>query len=376
MAQVDVPRRVQEVRGPVRGSAAPPPGRGEQPRAGLQGRGRDAPLYRARGGEPHLGRGRQRVRGLRRLLGPPDRRPRPPGGGAGGAPRGGARHQLRRPHRGRGAPRGPGQGGRPLDRAGALRQLRHRGHHERHPRRPGVHRAGGGDQVRRGLPRARRRPPGAGRLRSPHPGRPGLPWRPGGRRRRDPLPALQRPLRRGRRPGGPAGPGGRRDRGAGGRQHGGGAPRPRLPAGAARPLHPQRGPAHPGRGDDRLPPRLGRGPGALRGHPGPHHPGQDRGGRAPRGGLRGPAGGDGAHRPPGPGLPGGDPLREPPGDGRRAGHPSACAPAGAVRAPGGPLRPPRGRPLPGRPVCGGDRKPAVRPAGRLCRIAATGWGRC
>ena len=80
--RVSVRRPVRQVRGPLRGGAAPPPGRGQQPRAGLQGRGRDAPLHRARGGEPHLGRGRQRVRGLRRLLGPPDRRPRPPGGGA------------------------------------------------------------------------------------------------------------------------------------------------------------------------------------------------------------------------------------------------------------------------------------------------------
>ncbi len=81
------------------------------------------------------------------------------------------------------------------------------------------------------------------------------------------------------------------------------------------------------------------------------------------------------HRPPGPGLPGGDPLREPPGDGRRAGHPSACAPAGAVRAPGGPLRPPRGRPLPRRRRC--RKRPTASPASRTaCRTAATGWGRC
>ena len=128
---------------------------------------------------------------------------------------------------------------------------------------------------------------------------------------------------------GHAGAGGRRDRGAGGRQHGRGAPRPRLPAGAARPLHPH---------------------GALlildevmTGFRVAWGGAQARFGVTPDlttlgkivgGGL--PVGAYGGRRevmeriaPLGPGLPGGDPLREPPGDGRRAGHPGDRAPAGA-----------------------------------------------
>ena len=78
---------------------------------------------------------------------------------------GGARHQLRRADRGGGGAGADGRRGRAVDGDGALRQLRHRGDDERPAPGPRLHRPRQDRQVRGLLPRPRRRPAGAGRLR-------------------------------------------------------------------------------------------------------------------------------------------------------------------------------------------------------------------
>ena len=96
------------------------------------------------------------------------------------------------------ARRGDHRAGR-AGRAGAAGQLGHRGDDERRPARPRDHRPHGRRQVRRLLPRPRRRPARPGRLggRDARPAhQPGRHRRPG---RRHDRAALQRPRRRARR---------------------------------------------------------------------------------------------------------------------------------------------------------------------------------
>ena len=140
-------------------------GRGEQPGAGLRRRRRHAPVH---------GRGlrsldhRRRRTALRRpgrLLGSADPRARAPRRRRGRHRRRPARALLRRPHRGRarpgrGDPRPDGAG-----RAGAAGQLRHRGRAVGRAAGPRRDRPAAGREVRRLLPRARRRAAGLGRLR-------------------------------------------------------------------------------------------------------------------------------------------------------------------------------------------------------------------
>ena len=143
------------------------------------GRGRHAPLHGQRAGPlPHRRR-RARVRRPGLLLGPDDPRPRPPGGPRRGAGGGHPRLQLRHAERERGpAGRGDRRPGR-AGRAGAPGQQRHRGDDERAAPGPGVHRPLQGGQVRRALPRSRRRPARRRRQRasrpSPCPTPPGSP---------------------------------------------------------------------------------------------------------------------------------------------------------------------------------------------------------
>ena len=123
------------------------------------------PRFIARGKGAHgLGRRRQRLHRLPRLLGPADRRPRPPWRGRRDSGGRSTRHQLRRPVRGRAGAGQTGQASVPEHRPGALRQLRHRGDHERAAPRARLHRPRHDPQVRRRLPRPRRRPAGPGRL--------------------------------------------------------------------------------------------------------------------------------------------------------------------------------------------------------------------
>ena len=111
------------------------------------------------------------------------------------AGRGGPRDVVRHPHGARGrARRGdrrPRAGG-----AGAVRVLRHRGHHVGDPAGPRRHRPRRGREVRRLLPRPRRRAARLRRLRPGHLRGARHSRRPGVVHRADPGAALQRPGRR------------------------------------------------------------------------------------------------------------------------------------------------------------------------------------
>ena len=141
----------------------------------------------------------QRVRRPGRLVGTDAARSRPPRGD------GGRRATRSRRGTSYGAPdRGRGRAGRGdrrpyAGRAGPLRLLRHRGHDVGDPAGPRLHRPRRRREVRRLLPRPRRRPARLGRLRPDH-----LRGARHARRTRerdgaDPRPALQRPRRRDRR---------------------------------------------------------------------------------------------------------------------------------------------------------------------------------
>ena len=196
------------------------------------------------------------------------------------------RYVLRHPDRGRGP---PGRGGLrpgPVGREAPPRVLRDRGHHDRRPSGPRRHRSRSHPQVRRLLPRPRRRPAGFGRQWPGHPRSPRVgrgPRRGGGRHRGRPLQRRSGP-RRGVRPPRPAVGGGDR-RGSGG-QHGARPAGPRLPRRAPESVHGDRSPADRGRGHHRVPPRRRRSPGPLRHRARPLVLREGPGRRSPAGGLR------------------------------------------------------------------------------------------
>ena len=198
-------------------------------------------LHRLRRRAADHGRRRQRVRRLGVVLGPADPRPR--------RSRGGAR-RVRRGRRAGTSFGAPTEGevelaaevvaADPVGRDGADDLLGHRGDDERDPPGPGGHRARADPEVRRRLPRPRRRPARPGRVGPGHPGDPGQPGRDRGRRRRDRDRALERPRRAGR---GDRAASARGDPGrAGAREHGRRAARARVPRapGASGPSRPAR----------------------------------------------------------------------------------------------------------------------------------------
>ncbi len=196
-------------RGCVRARQDGDPRRGELPGAGVPGRRRHAAVHRPGPGPVPLRPGRQRTGRPDLLLGSDAARPRPPRGPGRRSGRRRARHLVRRPHPGRGRP-GRGDHRPHAGRAGAAGQQRHRGHHVGAPAGPRHHRPGQDHQVRRLLPRPRRRPAGRRRLRrgdavpsrrlqSRRTGHPRLTRRHRGDHRRHDRAALQRPGR------GPAG---------------------------------------------------------------------------------------------------------------------------------------------------------------------------
>ena len=180
----------------LRARAVAVSGRREQPGPRVGSGGRHAALRRAgRGGAP-VGRRRERVRGLRRLLGrgppraraPVDRRGDPLGRRAG--------NELRSPDALRGTARRADPEHGAVDRAPPLHELGHRGGHERGQARAGVHRPVADRALRGLLPRPLRRAPhrvglGGGDARTPR-----KRGRAGGRHRGYRRGSLQRPRRR------------------------------------------------------------------------------------------------------------------------------------------------------------------------------------
>ncbi len=184
--------------------------------------------------------------------------PRPPRGAGRGRRRGGTRHLLRHPHRARGRA-GRGDRGAHPGRAGAVRVVRHRGHDVGDPAGPRLHRPRPRGEVRRLLPRSRRRPARLGRVRRRHARDPGHARRAGVRGGAHDRAAVPRPrrgrgrLRRARRPHRLPHHRGRP------RQHGRDRARAGLQRLPRRDLHPPRRAVRQRRGDDRLP-RLPPGP--------------------------------------------------------------------------------------------------------------------
>ena len=228
------------------------------------GRAHASALHRPRAGR--LGRGcrRQPLRRPRRLVGPDD--PRPCRSRRADDPQGdrGARHQLRGADRARDRARLRGQGRDALDRARALRQLGHRGRDVGGPPRARRHRPQQDPQVRRLLPRPRRRPARRGRLGARDARHPRLARRAARDDRRHPDGALQRSGERAR---GDRALGRRarvHHRRARAREHGLRPARARLPRGPARGVRRLRRAAGVRRGHDRLPRRTRRRAGALR----------------------------------------------------------------------------------------------------------------
>ena len=173
------------------------PGGGQQSGQGMPVRGRRAPVHQPRPGGQDLGRGRQRIHRLRRVLGPHDPGTQPPGRHPGGHPGPGKRRFLRRPHRSRNHPGQDARLGHAVHGNGPAGQFRHRGDHERGAVGPRVHRTVPHREVRRLLSRARRRHAGRRRFRRGHAGHPRQPGRARTHRRPDPFPAVQRSRRRG-----------------------------------------------------------------------------------------------------------------------------------------------------------------------------------
>ena len=313
---------------------------GQLARPRLHLRRRDAAVHGLRPGAVAHRRRRPPLRRPDLLVGPDDPRPRAPGGRRGGPGGGGRRAVVRRADAGRDrARRGDHRAGR-AGRAGAAGQLGHGGDDERRPARPRDHRAHRGRQVRRLLPRPRRRPARPGRIG----GRDARPAHQPGRHRsagrRHDRAALQRPRRRARR----VRPARRRDRVRDHRgrrgQHGCDRPAARVQRRAEGAVRRARRSADHGRGDDRLPGLplgLVRPRGCRRR---PLHVRQGHVGRAAGGGVRRSGRADGPPRPGRPGLPGGDAVREP-GRGRRGpGHAAArrrrrLRPARRQRGPAG-----------------------------------------
>jgi hypothetical protein len=205
----------------------------------------------------------------------------------------------------------------PRGRARPYGQLGYRGVHERGTPGSCRDRTGSHPQVRRRLPRPRRRAAARGREWSRHPRDPRIAWRPQGIRGARPPGALQRPRGRGGPLRASRGRDRMSDRRAGGGQHGLHPSGAWLPRGAAGAVRPVRRAARVRRGDHGLPRRLRGRPAALWRHARPHLPRQGDRRRLPRRRLRWaprPDGTDGAR---GTRLPGGDPVREPARDGGR-----------------------------------------------------------
>ncbi len=116
-------------------------------------------------GPYYLGRRRQALHRLCRLVGPGHRRPRPPGGGQGRPGSGRERPFLRRADRGRNRNRRGNLPPGAVDRAGAPGVVRHRSDHERPAPGARRHRPRHDRQIRRLLPRPRRFAAGQGRQR-------------------------------------------------------------------------------------------------------------------------------------------------------------------------------------------------------------------
>ena len=161
--RLPTPGRRPRLRRPLRAGPGRHAGRGELAGARLPGGRRHAAVHGPRARPVPLRRRRPRVRRPGLLVGPDDPRARAPGRSS---------RRSARPRRAGfsfGTPtenevaarRGDRRPGRP-GRAGAPGQLRHRGDDERRPAGPRLHRAARRREVRRPLPRARRR---AARLR-------------------------------------------------------------------------------------------------------------------------------------------------------------------------------------------------------------------
>ena len=182
------------------------PGWGQLAGARVPGRRRDAALHRPGRRALPLRPRRQRAGRPDLLLGSDAARPRAPRGARRRRRGGRPRHVVRCADPGRGR---AGRGDRRAHpgRAGAAGQQRHRGHHVGAAAGPRDHRSGHDHQVRRLLPRSRRRAAGRGRLGRGHAGsqsrlqsrRTGHPRHPGsdrGDHRRHHRAVLQRPRRR------------------------------------------------------------------------------------------------------------------------------------------------------------------------------------
>ena len=286
------------------------PRRREFARARLPRRRRHAALRAARAGRLLLGRQRQPLHRLHRLLGPDDPGPRPSARARGGAAGGARRLLLRRADRARDRT-GRGDRAPPALRGdGAAGELGHRGGDERDPAGARRHRPQPHHQVRGLLPRPCRRAAGEGRLR------------PGHLRPSRPAPACRRrwcstrwssnttTSRSSKKPSPLHGERPRlRDHRADRRQHELRARQRAVHAALPRAVHAARRAAGVRRGDDRLPRRPGRRAGRLREGdprlPARHHgAGQGDRRRHAAGGLRRPARDHGAAGAARAGLPG------------------------------------------------------------------------
>ncbi|CAA9479791.1 MAG: Glutamate-1-semialdehyde 2,1-aminomutase, partial [uncultured Solirubrobacteraceae bacterium] len=308
-------------------------------------------LRRPRRGRRADRRRRQHLRRLRLLLGTADPRARASRRARGDHRRGLEGHHLRRGHRRR------GRAGRARHAADALRRhapddlVGHRGVDERHPAGARGDRPRQAAEVRRRLPRPRRRPAGRRRLRAGHAGHPGVAGRAGERRRQHRRGGLERSRRGAQRLRAPRVRGHPRRALSG--QHGAGSPALRVPGAAARARHRDRGAPDLRRGHLGLPHRPRRSPGADRRAARPHGDGQGHRRRPARRRLRRTGRADEPDRPGRAGLPGRHAERQPARGGRRPGD-ARAARRRRLRAAGGDdhragRRPARGGGDPARP---------------------------
>ena len=273
--------------------------------------------------------------------------------------RGAARNELRRAHRGGGRAGGRGRRPRAVRRDGAAHLVGHRGVDDRGAPCPRGHRPREGDQVRRRLPRPRRRAAGGVRLRSCDAGHPRLARRDRGAGRRHDRRAVERPRRAQRRPRGPATTWPRSSRSRFPANMGLVPPEPGFLELLRSTLRRGRRAADPRRGDHRLSRRARRGAGAARRAPGPDGPRQGAGRRPAARRGRGSAGAARATGAGGRDLPGRHAVGQPARDRGRA-RDAAPARRRCLRAAGPGHRAPRGRPA--------SRQPP--PRGCRCRCRA------
>ena len=227
-------RRHRSIGGAVRGGEKPDPRRRQQPGSSpWRGRG-DPALYRPGRGSLGLGRRREPIPRSHRFLGTADLGSSPGGRHRGTASPAGARLDLWRPDRGRGATGFACFRPHAGDRDAPPCQFRNRGRHVRGPARAGFHRQAQAHQVRRRLPRACRRPACGSRLGRGHAGHPGDPGYHAGRRAGHRGGPIQQPQRRRIGNGALAQAGCRRHRRTGRGEHGRRASAGRLPRRAAR----------------------------------------------------------------------------------------------------------------------------------------------